>query len=73
MCGCINERDLTISQILSVVANDTSLILRSVYYRRPLALRPEEEELLDELLLLDEEEEDDPKLLLEDDLELGES
>lgn len=46
--------------------------LRSVYYRRPLALRPEEEELLDELLLRDEEDED-PKLL-EDDLELlGES
>ena len=42
------------------VANDTSLILRSVYYRRPLALP------LEELLL----EEDDPKLLLEDDLEL---
>lgn len=46
--------------------------LRSVYYRRPLALRPEEEELPVELLLRDEEDED-PKLL-EDDLELlGES
>lgn len=56
-----------------MVANDTSLILRSVYYRRPLALRLEEEELLDEPLLLDEEEEDDPKLLLEDDLELEDS
>ena len=45
---------------------------RNVYYRRPLALRPEEEELLDELLLRDEEEE--PKLLPEEDLELlGES
>ena len=55
------------------MANDTSLILRSVYYRRPLALRPEEEELLDELLLRDEEEEE-PKLLPEVDLELlGES
>ena len=60
---------MTISQNLRAVANDTSLILRSVYYRRPLALRPEEEELLDELLLRDEEDED-PKLL-EDDLELG--
>lgn len=55
------------------MANDTSLILRSLYYRRPLALRLEEEELLDELLLLDEEEEDDPKLLLENDLELEDS
>lgn len=42
------------------VANDTSLILITVYYRRPLALP------LEELL-----EEDDPKLLLEVDLELG--
>lgn len=46
------------------VANDTSLILITVYYRRPLALPLEE---LLELLL----EEDDPKLLLEVDLELG--
>ena len=54
------------------MANDTSLILRSVYYRRPLALRLEDEELPEELLLRDEEDED-PKLL-EDDLELlGES
>ena len=49
------------------MANDTSLTLRSVYYRRPLALRLEEE-LLDEPLLREEEDED-PKLL-EDDLEL---
>ena len=63
---------MTISQNLRAVANDTSLILRSVYYRRPLALRPEDEELPAELLLRDEEDED-PKLL-EDDLELlGES
>ena len=55
---------MTISHILCAVANDTSLILITVYYRRPLALPLEE---LLELLL----EEDDPKLLLEVDLELG--